>query len=123
MFDEVALEPGLTYNKHRDEIDGFVELCEKTNEFADHALVFMLRGAVYKWQQPFAYYFCKGATSSVELKIIIKDVIASVSDIGLLPIALICDQGTAFRSAIKRLQEDTQKAQLIIGEQIGEYSL
>ncbi|CAK1593889.1 unnamed protein product [Parnassius mnemosyne] len=50
LFDEVALEAGLTYDKNRDKIHGFVELKDRTNEFADHALVFLLRGAVHNSQ-------------------------------------------------------------------------
>lgn len=80
----------------------------------------MLRGAIYKWQQPVAFYFCKGATTAVQLKIIIKDVVAAVTDAGLLPVALVCDQGTAFQSALKSLQEDSRKDQILAGEHVGE---
>ncbi|XP_041970025.1 uncharacterized protein LOC121726617 [Aricia agestis] len=112
LFDEVALETELNYDKHKDVIDGFVELNERTNDFADHALVFMLRGAVYKWQQPLVFYFCKGATSSQTLKSIIKNVICAVGQSGLLPIALVCDQGSAFQSAVKSLKVDTRRDQI-----------
>ncbi|XP_041987562.1 uncharacterized protein LOC121739264 [Aricia agestis] len=37
IFDEVALEPGLSYDKHKDKISGFVELNTITNNYADHA--------------------------------------------------------------------------------------
>lgn len=115
------MEAALAYDKHSDVINGFVELNKKTNEFADHALVFMLRGAVQKWQQPLAFYFCKGATSGVELKKIIKDIVVAVSGTGLLPITLVSDQGTAFQSALKRLQEDTRREQIIAGDRIGKF--
>lgn len=119
IFDEVALEASVTYDKHRDAINGFVELAERTNDFADHALVFMLRGAIYKWEQPFAFYFCKGATSGVQLKKIITDIVTAVTDTGLLPVALISDQGTAFQSALKGLLEVTRRAQILAGDKIG----
>ncbi|KAJ8710271.1 hypothetical protein PYW07_009637 [Mythimna separata] len=99
LFDEVALEAALSYDKHKDIINGFVELNKKTNDFADHALVFMLRGVVHKWQQPLAFYF-------------------SVGNTGLKPLALVCDQGTAFQAALKSLQEDTRRLQIIAGENI-----
>ncbi|CAK1601872.1 unnamed protein product, partial [Parnassius mnemosyne] len=118
LFDEVALEVAVSYDKHKDLISGFVELNKKTSDFADHALVFMLRGVVHKWQQPLAFYFCKGATSGVELKDIIKDMITAVGNTGLRPVALVCDQGTAFQSALKSLQEDTRREQIISGERI-----
>lgn len=119
MFDEVALEPSLAYDKHQDKINGFVELDKKSSNFADHALVFMLRGALHKWQQPLAYYFCEGATSSDNLKNIIVQIITETINTGLKPVALVCDQGTAFQSAIKKLQNDTRRQQILAEEVIG----
>ncbi|RVE53274.1 hypothetical protein evm_002107 [Chilo suppressalis] len=48
FFDEVAFESWVNYNRHKDVINGFVHLDERMNEYADHALVFILRGAVHK---------------------------------------------------------------------------
>lgn len=118
----MSLETALNYDKHKDYINGLVELKERTDDFADHALVFMLRGAVYKWQQPLAFYFCKGATSATQLKTLIRDVIIAVGETGLKPIALISDQGSAFRSALKSLQDDTRRQQILDGDKIGVYN-
>lgn len=107
------LDEGLNYNQHKDNINGFVCLDEKHNEFADQALVFMLRGAVAKWQQAFAFYFCKGTVNPVVLKNIIKEVVAAVVDIGLHPVATICDQGSTFRRALEELQVETRRQQLL----------
>lgn len=112
IFDEVALEPGLSVDKAQGDIIGFVELGSKQREFADHALVFMVCGALYKWQQPICFYFCEGATSALELKQILKRVTLEVINTGLTPVAFVCDQGTAFRSALKSLKEDTRKVKL-----------
>lgn len=79
----------------------------------------MLRGAVYKWQQPLAFYFCEGATSSLQLKKIIKDIIAAVTDTGLVPIALVSDQGSSFQSVMNDLLEDTKRDQLRAGQLVG----
>lgn len=120
LFDEIALESNVTYDKHKDLIDGFVELNEKTNDFADHALVFMIRGAIYKWQQPLVFYFCKGATTALQLKKIIKDVVTAVGNAALLPIVLACDQGASFQSALKSLQNDREMEQKRAGAKLGE---
>lgn len=119
LFDEMSLESMLTFDKNRDLINGLVELKEKKNDYADHALVFMLRGAVFKWQQPVAYYFCQGATKSAELKEILRDVVLAVTECGLQPIALICDQGAAFQSTLKSFKEDTAHEQLISNQEPG----
>lgn len=81
----------------------------------------MVRGAVHKWQQPIAYYFCEGATKHDQLKVIIKEIVAAVVHAGLLPVALISDQGTSFQSTMKSLLEDTKREQLRSGEPIGKF--
>lgn len=113
IFDEMSLDTALTYEKHRDSVSGFVELQEKQCKFADHALVFMLRGAVYKWQQPICFYYCQGATPALELKSILKQLVDAVVNLGLNPIATICDQGAAFRSALKLLKQETKRDQIL----------
>lgn len=90
----------------------------ETNCFGDHALVFILRGALHQWLQPIAFYCCKGPISGMKLKHIIKDVVSSVSDTGLIPVALICDQNVAFRSALKSLKKDTRREQFEASERI-----
>jgi len=75
MFDEVCLSSGLHYNKTTDEIDGFVDSASNRNqEYADHALVFMVRGIKRKFKQPVAYTFCQGATKHDKLAVLIKEV-------------------------------------------------
>ncbi|XP_041975781.1 uncharacterized protein LOC121730708 [Aricia agestis] len=116
IFDEMALGMGLSYDPKMDKIDGFIDLRERKDKFADHVLVFMARGAVHKWQQPLAYYFCEGATSGPELKQIMKLVVTAVAEAGLKPLVLGCDQGTSFQSAIKQLQAETRREQLLNNE-------
>lgn len=119
VFDEMSLDAALTYDDKKDTINGFVELNQKKNKFADHALVFMLRGAVYKWQQPIAFYYCEGATSGPELKNIIKEVTSAVVECGLKPIAVICDQGSAFQSALNSFKQDTKRDQILTHQEPG----
>ena len=79
----------------------------------------MLRGAVFKWQQPLAYYYCQGATSGLELKTILKEIVSAVVLCGLKPVALICDQGAAFQSALRSLKADTTRDQLLANQEPG----
>lgn len=113
IFDEMSLDTALTYEKHKDSVSGFVELQEKQCKFADHALAFMLRGAVYKWQQPICYYFCQGATSASELINILRQLVEAIINLGLNPIATVCDQGAAFRSALNNLRQETKRDQIL----------
>lgn len=121
IFDEMKLDPGIHYSRKYDKINGFVELTEKTNHLADHALAFIIKGAVHKWQQPTAFYFSEGAASGPQMKVIIKEIVAAVCETGLQPIALISDQGTSFQSAFKSLQADTRRCKIIAGEETGTY--
>lgn len=109
MFDEISLCPGLAYNPSKDCIDGLVDFGgpERRAIFADHALVFMLKGIRKKWKQPISFYFSESATPTVDLVRIIKDVVRHVRQTGLKVIATVCDQGTTNVAAINYLKNDT----------------
>lgn len=113
LFDEVSLSPNLTYNHSAGMITGFEDNgTARTQNFADHSLVFMIRGVVKKYKQPIAYSFCKGTTSSHDLTNQLKNVIRAVSETGLRVVATICDQGATNTAAINILKKDT-KADMI----------
>lgn len=109
LFDEMALEPGLKYDKKNDLMLGFENFGKTvTNKFADHVLVFMIKGVSKKWKQPYAYYFCQGTTKTNQLVTCIKEVVKSVKSTGLNIIASVCDQGPTNRSAINHLLNETE---------------
>lgn len=112
VFDEVALTPHLTFNENQDKINGFVEIAgQRKQKFADHALVFMIRGICSSWRQTIAYYFCAGTVSPADLEKILKEMIAKLSEAGLKPLALVCDQGSTFRSCFKNIKATTARLQ------------
>lgn len=54
IFDEMALNAGLRYDKKNDIILGLQKnKNNQTPKFADHVLVFILRGIAKKWKQPY----------------------------------------------------------------------
>lgn len=72
----MCLSSGLTYDTVTDEINGFVNTGHsKTQQIADHALVFMVRGIKKKFKQPIMYTFCEGATNQHEIICQLKQVI------------------------------------------------
>lgn len=109
LFDEMALEPGLTYDKKHDIIFGFENYDKETTsaQFSDHVLVFMLRGINKKWKQPIAYYFCNGTTKTDRLVLYLKQVISNIFTTGLKVVATVCDQGATNVAAINKLKEET----------------
>jgi len=81
LFDEVCLSSGLSYNSVTDEIDGFVNIGKfKSQNVADHALVFMIRVIRKKYKQPIAYSFCQGATKQDELIRQLKEINSFIYD-------------------------------------------
>ncbi|KAF2891805.1 hypothetical protein ILUMI_14368, partial [Ignelater luminosus] len=111
LFDEVALEPGLQYNRKLDMFEGFEDYggSERKPSFADHALVFMLKGICRKWKQPIVFTFCKGTTSTLRLTSLLKDVIRQVKLTGLKIMCTICDQGTTNQATINSHLRETEQ--------------
>ncbi|KAH9636393.1 hypothetical protein HF086_011250 [Spodoptera exigua] len=114
VFDEVAITPHLTFSEKKDKIVGFVDLAgERKLKYSDHALVFMVRGICSPWRQTIAYYFCEGTVSAAELQNILKQIVSQIGLTGLIPLGLVCDQGSTFRTALKILRADTVKSRNI----------
>lgn len=82
-WDEMALTAHLDFAETMDYIDGFEDTSkERTNKFATHALVFMVRGIRAAFKQPVAYFLTENIKSE-ELKELIKLVIVAVFDTGM----------------------------------------
>lgn len=81
-WDEMSLTSSLHFDHVKDYIDGFEDLGSKrTNHFATHALVFMVRGVKSAYKQPISYFLTENL-NAVELGELIKLVIKAVIDTG-----------------------------------------
>lgn len=111
MFDEVSLEPGLSYNQKNDRIDGFVDFggSDRRTHFADHALVFLIKGIHRKWKMPVCFYFVEGTTATSDLVRIIKEVVREIRKTGLHIVSTISDQGATNQAAIRKLLNETNE--------------
>lgn len=109
IFDEISLSASLQYIAHEGNIFGFEDLGgnKVTNNFADKALVFMVRGCRKKFKQPVAFYFTNSNMTSTTLSSIIKEVIQAVLSTGLIVISTVCDQAPTNVAAINRLRKNT----------------
>lgn len=109
LFDEVSLKVNVTYQERKDEVAGFIDNGrEKTAEYADHALVFMIRGLLHNYKQPIYYSFSKNCTKGPELANQIKEVVKGIQEAGFIVLATVCDQGTNNRQALKWLLNETR---------------
>lgn len=105
MWDEMLLQLHMDYDGTKKHILGFEDFGKKRRaRFADHALVFMLRGIQSGWKLPLAYYFSDGAVNSDQLVEWIKDITKIVIDSGLYPMAFICNDKKRNITAINKLR-------------------
>lgn len=109
IFDEMSLSAGLKYDKKYDMVFGIHKPENQAAKFEDHVIVFMLRGIIKKWKQPYAYYFCTNTTKTSDLVNYLETVIKSVNKTGFEIVATICDQGGTNRAAINHLISETNK--------------
>ncbi|XP_044728124.1 uncharacterized protein LOC123291772 isoform X2 [Chrysoperla carnea] len=94
LFDEMSLSRNLTYNVHKDCVEGFEDFGDhQTDKIADHVQVFMLRGIVQNWKQPVLYQFVNGAAKGPQIVKAIKEIILAAQNAGFNVVGTICDQG------------------------------
>jgi len=111
VFDDIALSASLQYTERHAKVIGFKDLGgpHRSSDFADKALVFMIRGSHKKFKQPIAFYLTNGSMDSTHLSIIIKNVIKAVQSTGLTVVSTICDQAPTNVAAINRLYRETNE--------------
>jgi len=111
VFDEIALSASLQYTDRHAKVIGFKDLggSHRFSDFADKALVFMIRGSRKKYKQPIAFYLTNGTMDSTNLSIIIKNIIKAVQSTGLTVVSTICDQAPTNVAAINRLFKETNE--------------
>lgn len=101
----MSIKQCLEYNKKLDIIEGFEDLgpLGRKPKDASNVLVFSIRGIYSSWKFPLAYFFSHGATSKENLKFLIHYILKTLHEIGFIPKAVVCDQGSSNRAAFKLL--------------------
>lgn len=69
----------------------------KTDKIGSHVLVLMVRGLYNNWKFPLSYYLTSSEIKGDNLAIIVKESVQKLFDLGLIPVAIVCDQGTQNR--------------------------
>ncbi|CAH2086827.1 unnamed protein product [Euphydryas editha] len=105
MFDEMSLTPHLQYDSHNDLLEGFATNNGKL--FANHVLVFMVKGVKENYKQPIAYYFTN-SLNKIQLKNIIKSIVKHAQEAGLVILNTVCDQSTVNVGAITELIKESR---------------
>ena len=98
-IDEMSIMEGVTYNAAHGTIEGFMDTSEtRTDTFAKHANVFMVRGLANKCKQPVACYLSSGLMSGMLMTQLLLQCIRELSQIGLSVVVVVCDQDTSNRN-------------------------
>lgn len=109
-LDEISLKSHVFYDISKDKIIGFDTTSSKNNtEIAGSALTIMARGIASSWKQPIAYFFCKTAATSDDLKDILFEAVRKLRGTGLNVLGVVSDQGSNFYKLVKttlKLTED-----------------
>lgn len=102
MWDEMSIKTILQFNSKDDLVEGYQDLGDfgRTNNFAKHALCFLLRGLKSSWKQPIAYFISHGNVHGRDLSIILTKIIQSIVKTGLILKSMVCDQGPTNQKAI-----------------------
>lgn len=103
-FDEMSLRNHLSYNASQDFVKGFENFGdEQSDNLANYALVFMLRGIAQNWKVPISYFFPSKSTPSNKLKPLLFKAIDLANEIGLKVKIVVCDQGSNNQSLYRLL--------------------
>lgn len=105
MWDEISLQSNVTFDVKKDRVIGFAEwgTSYKTDKIVDHSNTFMIRGLKSGWKLPLAFNFCQGTTPTEEIAEEIRAVVKCLVKAGLIPVALVCDQGSTNAAAVDHL--------------------
>lgn len=111
MFDEMSIESSLAYESRADNISGFEDFGDGRSslKFADHVLVFMLKGILKPWKQPIAYYFSENGVKSTQLAVILKTLIKKLRATGFDIVATVSDQMSTNIAANSYLKRETSE--------------
>lgn len=118
MFDEMSIKTSLDYDVKEDLIEGFEDLgpLGRTNNIANHALLFMLRGLKRQWKCPFAYFLSKNGTKKTPLALLIDLCLEKLFKMGFSIRVMVSDQGSTNSAAIKLLGISKDNPYYFFGE-------
>lgn len=104
IWDEMSLQPALSYDQLYDKIIGFEDWGNRrTRKIADHAITFYLRCLKTGKKMPLGYGFCESSTKTVQLIRCVKEWLINIIACDLIPVATICDQGASNIAALNTL--------------------
>lgn len=117
-FDEITLKANLAYEPRSDVIEGFEDYGGgvRSAALADHASTFMVRGIEDNWKQPFGYFLTNGTMPGEILAPKIQESLRCIFKTGLIPVAIVMDQGSNNQKAAKILGVTVDKPYFMLDD-------
>lgn len=117
IWDNTVLTPHIEYDNLNDVIIGFEDLGKRrSNNFANCALIFMLRGLKSDWRLPIYFGYYKNRIKTSQLVKCIKDIVEIVTRGGFRIVATVCKQSLSNVAAINFLLRDTQRRKCLVNK-------
>ena len=73
VFDAISLKSGLYYNITKDQVVEDLGQYGRSEQTAQYAMVFMVKGLARKWKQALAYFFFHSSINPTILKSMVSD--------------------------------------------------
>ena len=110
VIDEMSVKERIDYNQHSDEMVGRITLPENnSNQPANHAVAFMLRGLGSPWKQTVAFHFTGYSTSGAAMRDVVFKIVEKYTEIGLKVRAVSTDMGSNNQKIWKQLKITCKK--------------
>ncbi|CAI6345839.1 unnamed protein product [Macrosiphum euphorbiae] len=100
IIDEMSIKQFISYNSQNDTFYGYEdfgsEIFEdlKTLKHGNQVLVVMVKSLTLPWKQILGFFIASGSVAGDRLKCIVEYTITKLSECGLIPKVVICDQGS-----------------------------
>lgn len=98
LMDEMSLKSHLFYSLSDDSIVGLEDYGNGKSSclLATSALVVMVRGILYNWKQPVAYFLVNESCGTTQLHTILDEALLHLESLGLNVVSVVSDQGSNF---------------------------
>ena len=105
LMDEMSLKSHLSYSLSDDSIVGLEDYGNGKSSclLATSALVVMVRGLLYNWRQPVAYFLVTESCGPTQLHTILDDALLHLESLGLNVVSVVSDQGSNFLKLVASL--------------------
>lgn len=109
IWDEISLDPHLIYDFREDRVKGFREWGkqQRSEDIADHALAFMIKGLQSGWKIQISHGFCSATMPTHALKQAVRDNVRALKNAGLKTICSTKDQGGTNQAAVREFIQET----------------